>query len=98
MLVIAQNVYQDLHPDDVLVFEDGINAYNNAKDKIVLGLLESDYDETRGLHRYFLRAHKRPTNIYISGHRVAMIKGRKGVKQGNPFAGAGYSMGQHHML
>ena len=29
---------------------------------------------------------------------MAMIKGRKGVKQDDPFAGAGYSMGQHHML
>ena len=27
-----------------------------------------------------------------------MIKGKKCVKQGDPFAGAGYSMGQHHML
>ena len=99
MLIIAQNVHQDLHPDDVLASEDGINAYNNAKkDKIAVGMLESDYEEIRGLHRYFLRAHKRPTNIYIAGHRIAMIKGKKGVKQGDPFAGAGYSMGQHHML
>ena len=27
-----------------------------------------------------------------------MIKGKKVGKQGDPFAGAGYSMGQHHML
>ena len=48
MLIIAQNVHQDLHPDDVLASEDGINAYNNAKkDKIALGRLESDYEEIR---------------------------------------------------
>ena len=99
MLIIAQKVHQDLHPDDVLASEDELNAYNNAKkDKIALGMLESDYEEIRGLHRYFLRAHKRPTNIDIAGHRMAMIKGKKGVKQGDPFAGAEYSMGQHHML
>jgi hypothetical protein len=61
-------------------------------------MLESDYEEIRGLHRYFLRAHKRLTDIYVAGHRLAMIKGKKGIKQGDPFAGAGYSMGQHHML
>ena len=38
------------------------------------------------------------TNIYVAGHRVAMIKGRKGVKQGDLFTGAGYNMGQHHLL
>ena len=73
MLIIAQNAHQDLHPDDddVLASEDGISAYNNVKkDKIALGLLESDYEEIRGLHRYFLRAHKRPTNIYVAGHRT----------------------------
>ena len=94
VLIIAQNVHHGLYPDYVMASEDGINAYNNAKkDKNALGMLESDYDEIRGLHRYFLRAHKRPTNIYIVGHRMAMIKGRKGVKQGDPFAGVGYSMG-----
>jgi hypothetical protein len=83
----------------VLALEDGISAYINAKkDKIARGMLESDYEESCGLHRYFLRAHKRPTNLHIAGHRVAMIIGKKGVKQGDPFARAGYSMGLHHML
>jgi hypothetical protein len=27
-----------------------------------------------------------------------MIRGKMWVKQGDPFAGAGYSLGQHHML
>ena len=95
MLFISQNVLQDLHPDNVLASEDGIDVYNNAKkDKIALGMLEPDYyEEIRGLNRYFLCAHKRPTNIYVAGHRMAMIKGKKGIKQGGPFAGAGYSMG-----
>jgi hypothetical protein len=49
MLIIAQNVHQDLYQDDVLASEDGINAYNNAKkDKIALGMLESDYERKSG--------------------------------------------------
>ena len=71
---------------------------NAKKDKIAREILESDYEETQGLHRYFLRTHKRPANIYVTGHQMTMIKGRKGAKQGDPFAGAGYSMGQHHIL
>ena len=99
MLIIAQNVHQDLHPDDVLASEDGINAYNNAKkDKIAVGMLESDYEEIRGLHRYFLRAHKRPTNIYIAGHRSCRKRVKISVMAGESKANAGYSMGQHHML
>ena len=39
VLVIAQNFHQDLHRDGVMVFEDGISEYNNAKkDKIALGM------------------------------------------------------------
>ena len=99
MLVLAQQVHQDLEPEDAMASEDGINAYNNAqKDKIAKGMLESDYKEVARLHRYFLRAHIRPTKIYIAGHKQPIIIGVKGVKQGDPAAGVGYSMGQHDML
>ena len=81
MLVKAQQVHEDLYPTDAMASEDGINAYNNAKkDKIAKGMLESDYTEVRDLHRYFLRTPKRPTKIFIAGHRQPMILGMAGAK------------------
>jgi hypothetical protein len=68
--------------------EDGINAYNNAwKDKIAKGMLEADYKEVNNFHSYFLRTHKRPTKIYIAGHRQPMILGMTGDKQGDASSG-----------
>ena len=92
-------LHKELFPEDDTECCDGTNAYNKASRKMVAkAMLTAKSRKIRRQYGYFLMGHRLHSKIYIRGFISVLTLSKMGVRQGDPYAGFGYSLGQMNML
>ena len=98
---MMHTIHKELFPEDDHDTEccDGTNAYNIASRVMVAkAMLTAKSRKIRRQYGYFLMGHRLHSKIYIRGSISVLTLSKMGVRQGDPYAGFGYSLGQMNML
>ena len=92
-------IHKALFPEDDTECCDGTNAYNmTSRVMVAKAMLTAKSRKIRWQYGYFLMGHRLFSKIFMRGLQIVLTLSKMGVRQGDPYAGFGYSLSQMDML